>query len=117
MSQSFSQFKGVVFDLEVVPSGDDQPPRIIMLGALCPDSGAELELKISGDPVPALQKLDRLSEDASFVLGHNIIEHDLPILRKTYPSLSLHSLPAIDTFTFVAVGISTEPVPSSGERL
>lgn len=109
MSQSFSQFKGVVFDLEVVPSSDDQPPRIIMLGALCPDSGAELELKIYGDPVPALQKLDRLSEDVSFVLGHNIIEHDLPILRKTYPSLSLHSLPAIDTLRLSPLAFPQNP--------
>ena len=90
MELSFSKSKGIVFDLEVVPSNDEQPPRIIMLGALCPDSESELELKITGDPSPALQKLDSLSEGKRFILGHNIIEHDLPILRKYSPYLSLH---------------------------
>ncbi|MER1976503.1 RecQ family ATP-dependent DNA helicase [Pseudocitrobacter faecalis] len=109
MELSFSKSKGIVFDLEVVPSNDEQPPRIIMLGALCPDSESELELKITGDPSPALQKLDSLSEGKRFILGHNIIEHDLPILRKYSPYLSLHSLPVIDTLRLSPLAFPQNP--------
>ena len=38
-----------------------------------------------------------LSQNASFLLGHNIIKFDIPHLRATSPSLELLNLPAVDT--------------------
>ena len=45
----------------------------------------------------ALAELDILSEDAEFLLGHNIIDFDLPILHALNPNLRLLQLPAVDT--------------------
>jgi len=38
-----SQPKSLIFDLEVAPGNADQPDRIFMVGALCPDTGEDLE--------------------------------------------------------------------------
>ncbi|NYT60828.1 RecQ family ATP-dependent DNA helicase [Alcaligenaceae bacterium] len=106
---SFSQHKGLVFDLEVVPPKGTQPARIMMVGALRPDSGAELELKVAGNPSLALQQLDVLSEGAGFVLGHNAIAHDLPILREHAPNMVLHTLPVIDTLRLSPLAFPQNP--------
>ena len=75
------QPKGLVFDLEVVPASEDKPACLIMLAGMRPDTGVELELKTSGAPLEALQQLDAMSQGASFVLGHNVVDHDLPLIR------------------------------------
>ncbi len=93
----FTPPQGLIFDLEAVPPKGDKPARLTNVGGLRPDTGEEKELRISGSPMPALQRLDKLSAGASFVLGHNVIGHDLPILRSHAPQLALHMLPIIDT--------------------
>ncbi len=45
----------------------------------------------------ALRGLDALAEGTEFVLGHNLIKFDLPILRTADPGLRLLQLPAVDT--------------------
>ena len=45
----------------------------------------------------ALAELDTFAIDAQYVLGHNIIEHDLPVLLAAAPNLELHRKAAIDT--------------------
>ena len=50
-----------------------------------------------GSAVVALAELDALAEGAEFVLGHNLIEFDLPILQAAAPGLKLLQLPAVDT--------------------
>ncbi|NLC37581.1 MAG: RecQ family ATP-dependent DNA helicase [Alcaligenaceae bacterium] len=106
---SSSQPKGFVFDLEVVPPKTGQRPRITMVGALRPDLNAELETKVSGEPLPALRQMDELSSGADFVLGHNIIEHDLPILNDYAPQLSLLALPRIDTLRLSPLAFPQNP--------
>ena len=44
-----------------------------------------------------LAALDRLADGADFVLGHNVIEFDLPHLESAKPDLRLLQLPVIDT--------------------
>ncbi len=44
-----------------------------------------------------LGKLDKLAEEADFLLGHNIILHDLPHLQASNPQLKLLHLPRVDT--------------------
>ena len=44
-----------------------------------------------------LEEMDDLAEGAEFVLGHNLIEFDLPHLRGVRPGLRLLQLPAVDT--------------------
>ena len=45
----------------------------------------------------ALVVLDALAKGAEIVLGHNLIEFDLPILQAANPELKLLQLPAVDT--------------------
>ncbi len=103
------QAAGLIFDLEVIPGKDSKPDVITMVGALRPDTGAELEVKIKGDLPQALEKLDALSPGATFVLGHNIINHDLPLLRKVAPKLRLHALPVIDTLRLSPLAFPQNP--------
>ncbi|WP_376779514.1 hypothetical protein [Stutzerimonas nitrititolerans] len=92
-----SQPKSLIFDLEAAPGKAGQPDRIFMVGALRPDTGEEFERKVDKDLPSILDALDTLGQGASFVLGHNVIDHDLPILKQQAPQLALHQLPVIDT--------------------
>lgn len=43
------------------------------------------------------EQLDALTEGASFVVGHNLLRHDIPLLRQRFPQLRLLALPIVDT--------------------
>ncbi|MCU1730058.1 hypothetical protein NTD86_24130 [Pseudomonas sp. 7P_10.2_Bac1] len=94
---SSPQPKSLIIDLEVVPGKANQPDRIFMVGALRTDTEEEFERKVDKDLSSALEALDSLGLGANFVLGHNIIDHDLPILQAQAAHLALHQLPVIDT--------------------
>lgn len=104
-----TQPKSLIFDLEVAPGKADQPDRIFMVGALRPDTGEELERKIDKDLPHVLDALDSLGQGASFVLGHNVIDHDLPILKAQAPHLALHQLPVIDTLRLSPLAFPQNP--------
>jgi len=80
-----------------------------MVGALRPDTGEELECKVDKDLPSVLDALDTLGEGASFVLGHNVIDHDLPILKQQAPTLALHQLPVIDTLRLSPLAFPQNP--------
>lgn len=103
------QPKALVFDLECAPDHQGRFEKIIQLAGLRPDTGAELEQKVSGDAGLALQALDELGQGASFILGHNILEHDLPVLRRQAPELELHQLPAVDTLRLSPLAFPQNP--------
>lgn len=104
-----SQPKSLIFDLEVAPGEVDQPDRIFMVGALRPDTGEGLERKVDKDLPSVLEALDILGQGASFVLGHNVIDHDLPILKQQAPQLALHQLSVIDTLCLLPLAFSRNP--------
>ena len=106
---SITQPKGLIFDLEVVPARSGGLARVTMLGALRPDVEQELELTVSADLPAVLRQLDALSDGASFVLGHNVIEHDLPILRGHAPQLAMYQLPVIDTLRLSPLAFPQNP--------
>lgn len=56
-----------------------------------------------------LAPLDRLARQARFVLGHNILHHDLPRLRKAAPTLALLDKPAIDTLLLSPLAYPANP--------
>ena len=101
--------RALVFDLECAPNRDGEFEVVTQLAGLRPDTGAELEQKVSGDAGLALQALDELGQGAAFVLGHNIHEHDLPVLRKQAPDLQLHRLPAVDTLRLSPLAFPQNP--------
>ena len=57
----------------------------------------------------ALSKLDEFSDGASFVLGHNLIEFDLPHLRAVKPDLRLLNLPVVDTLRLNPLAFPANP--------
>lgn len=57
-------------------------------------------------------KLDALTVGASFLLGHNVVQHDLPVLRRSYPDLALLSLPVIDTLQLSPIAFPQNPYHS-----
>jgi len=68
---------------------------------------------VDKDLPSVLEALDSLGQGASFVLGHNVIDHDLPILKQQAPTLALHQLPVIATLDELdeaaLIQILTEP--------
>ena len=95
---------GLSLDLEV----HSRTGAILAIGALRTDSGDKLAA--SGKVTPAaLKKLDELAKGAQFVLGHNILKFDLPILRATKPDLHLLLLPVLDTLWLSPLAFPRNP--------
>ena len=57
----------------------------------------------------ALAELDRWARPADFILGHNLIGHDLPVLRKLAPRLALHGKPVVDTLYLSPLAFPENP--------
>lgn len=106
-----NEINGLVFDLEAVPATEQQPATIIQVGGYRPDVGEQLEVQVNNNLPEVLARLDALSDGAAFILGHNILEHDLPLLRQVQPSLRLLAghLPAIDTLTLSPLAFPQNP--------
>ncbi|VGO18983.1 RecQ family ATP-dependent DNA helicase [Pontiella sulfatireligans] len=92
----------LLLDLETSPDG-----KVLKVGAVC--GGEECFLKGRFSSADVSRALDGLGRDAKYVLGHNILDHDLPILRKQYPDLHLHSLPVIDTLFLSPITFPQNP--------
>ena len=76
--------KCVALDLEISPVDS----TLMAAAAYRPDTGASLSL--SNRPSHgSLQQLDRIADGAQFLLGHNIIKHDLPHLQNYNHDLQL----------------------------
>ena len=87
-------FRCLSLDLEV-----GRNDRIFKFAAVRLDTGRALVYPDNGAGglISALAKLDELAGDADFLLGHNLIEFDMPHLQAANPRLRLLRLPAVDT--------------------
>ncbi len=93
-------------DLEV---GRDDG-RIHALAGVRPDTDASFTYPgPRGGLAAALAKLDDLAQGADFLLGHNLIDFDLPHLRAANPNLSLPQLPAVDTLRLNPLAFPRNP--------
>lgn len=95
----------VCLDLEV----DPRDKRILKIGALRPDTDAFLHFKGPFDLAAAFGELDRLAIGANFVLGHNVIRHDLYLLKAMAPGLRLLELPVVDTLALSPLAFPRNP--------
>lgn len=77
------------------------------LGVFRPDLDARL--RISGKAPDLVRRLDALTEDAAFVLGHNVVAFDQPALARLHPGLALHRLPLVDTLELSPVAFPQNP--------
>ena len=57
----------------------------------------------------ALAELDRLAAEVDFLLGHNLIQWDLPHLHAASPNLQLLNLPAVDTLRLSPLAFPSNP--------
>ncbi len=103
------QPKCLIFDLETVPRANGGRQQIIKIGALRPETGETLELNTGAGLRAALVRLDAMSAGASFVLGHNVLAHDLPVLREVAPNSALLQLPVIDTLHLSPLAFPQNP--------
>ena len=74
------------------------------------ETGQSLTYPGSGDSLPqALAKLDDLASGADFLLGHNLIDFDLPHLQAINPELTLLNLPTVDTLRLNPLAFPRNP--------
>lgn len=76
--------------------------------AVCSDTGKSVVFS-GGDLRAELLKLDDLSDEISFVLGHNLIAFDLPYLAAVKPDLKLLKLPSVDTLRLSPLAFPSNP--------
>lgn len=95
----------VALDLEVQGQG-----YIGHLGAFQVD-GRSFERKNTTHrrTAAALSALDSFCQDARFILGHNLIHHDLPVMAANNPSLALLRKPVIDTLFLSPLAFPRNP--------
>ena len=84
--------KCVSVDLE-----DDPNSGRIQSFAAIRSATADTCIYCKGDLAAALGALDEYAAGTEFVLGHNVISHDLPYLREACSSLQILAKPPIDT--------------------
>ncbi|MDE0418307.1 MAG: hypothetical protein OXI95_15415, partial [bacterium] len=82
----------VSVDLEVDPNAG----RIRSFAAIRSDTSATCIYR-GGNLAKALLAIDAYSSGADFVLGHNVIQHDLVHLREANSELQILAKPPIDT--------------------
>ena len=94
-------------DLEVQKSDS----RIYALAGVRPDTGPSTIFPAGRQSLKqALDRLDTLADGADFLLGHNLIEFDLPHLRAVAPDLRLLRLPAVDTLRLNPLAFPAIPI-------
>ena len=92
----------LLLDIETTKSG-----KIWHIGAVFNDhvfeTSAESSLK------QTLSHVEDLASIAEFVLGHNLLGHDFPVLQSTYPQLAILKKPVIDTLYLSPLAFPQNP--------
>lgn len=72
-------------------------------------SGQVFERKGHFDVQTALNELDRFAVGADYVLGHNLLGHDLPVIESLAPNLNLLQKPVVDTLYLSPLAFPENP--------
>lgn len=84
--------------------------RIHAFAAIRSNTGHLLTRRTSsGGLDAALAELDNFADGVDFLLGHNLIDFDLPRLRAANPNLRLLNLPAVDTLRLNPLAFPRNP--------
>ena len=89
-------------DFETVPRGD-----LYHMGAVL--NGKTFERKDIKHSKKALGELAEFARDADYILGHNIVKHDLPAARAIFPEAGFLNLPVIDTLYLSPLAFPENP--------
>ena len=92
------------FDLEAKTGRD----RIDAFAAIRSDTRESICFR-EGNLQAALERLDDFARGASFLLGHNLINFDLPYLKAEKPGLRFLKLPLIDTLWLSPLAFPRNP--------
>ncbi len=105
MSQNkFDLSRCISIDLEVSKKSN----QITAIGAVRSDSSNTLNHS-NGELIAGLSKLDKMANEATFVLGHNIKKFDLVHLKSVKPNLRLLKLPIVDTLYLSPLAFPRNP--------
>ena len=94
--------KILLLDLETTRSGG-----IRHIGAIL--NGVVYEEKKRAGAAAVLKRLDEMAQPAEFVLGHNLLGHDFPILQSAFPQLRMLQKPVIDTLYLSPIAFPQNP--------
>lgn len=94
--------RAVLIDLETGADG-----AIHKIGAV--RDGREFRRQGAFNLDRALAELDRFAGDASVVIGHNLLGHDLPTLRALAPTLNLLDRSVVDTLYLSPLAFPENP--------
>lgn len=94
--------KCLLIDLETTGN-----QRIHHIGALF--GGQKFERSGRFDLAKALAELDAFAAGADFILGHNLLGHDLPVLESLAPGLGLLHKPVVDTLYLSPLAFPENP--------
>jgi ATP-dependent DNA helicase RecQ len=94
----------LALDLEVSRSGD----RLLGIGAVFGQRPFQWT-EGQGPPGEALAALDAFGQSAAFVLGHNVLRHDLPLIQALAPGLNLLRRPVLDTLFLSPLAFPQNP--------
>lgn len=96
--------KTVAIDLEVHPADE----RLLAVGACRPGREAFRRDKV-GEPLVWLKEMAELADGAEYILGHNIIAHDLKWIERHDPTNPILQLKAIDTLVLAPLAFPQHP--------
>lgn len=100
----------LLLDLETAPTGgSDETPRVLKIGAILGSDGKVFERKGRFRLDQTLQELGRLARRAGYVLGHNLLGHDLRVLRALAPAHPLLARPVVDTLYLSPLAFPENP--------
>ncbi|MCB2216077.1 MAG: RecQ family ATP-dependent DNA helicase [Desulfobulbaceae bacterium] len=94
----------LLLDIEV-----NERNEIYSLGAVLGNATLQRTAPKAAIDSRVLEELDNLARDARFMLGHNIINHDLPRLKQVTPNLQIFTKPAIDTLFLSPLAYPANP--------
>ena len=102
MSLSNLMDRTLLLDLETTRSG-----KIRHVGAVL--KGDIFETTARAGSKAVLEQLDKLAQRADYVLGHNLLGHDFPILKAASPWLKILKKPVIDTLYLSPLAFPQNP--------
>lgn len=94
--------QALIIDFEAVPNGD-----VFHIGAIF--NGNTFERKGIKDSKAVLRQLSDFSSGADYILGHNIINHDLSLVKEVLPDSPILGLPVIDTLYLSPLAFPENP--------
>jgi len=92
----------LLLDLETTLTG-----KIRHVGAVL--NGQTFERTERAGSKAVLEQLDALAQNADFVLGHNLLGHDFPVLKAVSPWLEILKKPVIDTLYLSPLAFPQNP--------